>query len=89
MKLSSGQLKIIAATVVGCVLFWLGVNVYAGKRAESWLQEFVAASEKSHSYRLRNLHHQRGLLSSQGYVDVALIDDCVSASRPGLSLIHI
>ncbi len=83
MNSSPRQKKIIASVIAACALLWFGINVYAGKRAESWLQEFVAASEKSHSYRLRNLHHQRGLLSSQGYVDVALIDDCGSASRPG------
>ncbi len=81
MKLSPVHLKIIVATVAGCVLLWLGVNVYAGKRADSWLQEFVAASEKSQSYHLRNLQHQRGLLSSEGHVDVALIDDCGGLSR--------
>ena len=83
MNPSSRHIKIIASVIAACALLWFGINVYAGKRAESWLQEFVAASEKSHSYRLRNLHHQRGLLSSQGYVDVALIDDCGSVSRPG------
>jgi uncharacterized protein YdgA (DUF945 family) len=82
MKLSSSHLNIIAATVTGCVLLWLGVNVYAGKRADSWMQEFVAASDQSHSYQLHNLQHQRGLLSSQGSVDVALIDECGGKSRP-------
>ncbi len=82
MKLSSSHLNIIAVTVTGCVLLWLGVNVYAGKRADSWMREFVAASDKSHSYRLHNLQHQRGLLSSQGSVDVALIDECGGKSRP-------
>lgn len=82
MKLAPGQLKIILATLAGCVLLWLGINVYAAKRAESWLQEFVAASEKSQSYRLRSLHHQRGVLSSQGYVDVGLIDECGGKYHP-------
>ena len=82
MKLSPGYLKIIAATVVGAVLFWLGINAYLGKRAESRLHELIAASEKSPSYRLSNLHHQRGLLASHGYADLVLIDECGTMSRP-------
>ena len=82
MKLSPGYLKIIAATVVGAVLFWLGINVYLGKRAESRLHELITASEKSPSYRLSNLHHQRGLLASHGYADLVLIDECGTMSRP-------
>ena len=83
MNLSTRQIKIGASVVAACVLLWFGVNVYAGKRAESWLQEFVATSDKSSSYRLSNLQHQRGLLSSQGYVDFALIDECGGVSSPG------
>jgi uncharacterized protein YdgA (DUF945 family) len=82
MKLSPGHLKIIVATVASCVLFWLGINVYAGKRAESRLHELVAASEKSPSYRLSNLNHQRGLLASHGYADLVLIDECGTMSSP-------
>ena len=82
MKLSPGYLKIIAATVVGAVLFWLGINAYLGKRAESRLHELITASEKSPSYRLSNLHHQRGLLASHGYADLVLIDECGTMSPP-------
>ena len=82
MKPSLSSLKIIVAVITTCALLWFGVNVYIGKQAESRLLELTAASEKSHSYRLRNLHHERGFLTSGGYVDVVLIDECGTMSRP-------
>jgi uncharacterized protein YdgA (DUF945 family) len=78
----SRHVKIAATIIVMCALLWFGINVYASKRAESQLTEWMAASDKSHSYQLRNLQHQRGLLSSQGSVDVAFIDECSGRSRP-------
>lgn len=80
MNSNSRHLKIAAATVVALGLLWLGISVYAGKRAESRLHEFVTASEKSGSYRLQNLNHQRGLLASHGYADLVLIDECGAGS---------
>ena len=65
-------------------LLWSGVNVYAGKRAETRLQEYVAASEKSGSFRLRNLNHERGLLASHGHADLVLIDECDTGSKAEL-----
>ncbi len=82
MKPSPRHLKIIAAIVTACVLIWFGINVYIGTRVDARLHEIVAASKKSHSYRLSNLHHQRGLLASDGYVDLVLIDECGTMSRP-------
>lgn len=82
MKSHFRTLKIAVAIVAALVLLWFGMNVYAGKRAESRLHELVAVSEKSTSYRLRHLNHQRGLLSSQGAVDLVLIDECGAMSRP-------
>jgi uncharacterized protein YdgA (DUF945 family) len=82
MNPTSRHLKIIVATVASCVIFWLGINVYLGKRAESRLHELITASEKSPSYRLSNLNHQRGLLASHGYADLVLIDECGTMSRP-------
>ena len=82
MNPSHRYLKISAVVVTVFALLWLGINVYVGKRAEVRLNEFVAASDKSHSYRLRNLHHQRGLLASDGYVDLVLIDECGTMPRP-------
>lgn len=81
MTSQSRHLKIAAAIVVALGLLWSGINVYAGKRAESRLGEFVAASGKSGSYRLQNLNHQRGLLASHGHVDLVLIDECGAGSR--------
>jgi uncharacterized protein YdgA (DUF945 family) len=82
MNSNSRHLKIAAAIVATFALLWFGINVYAGKRAESGLHELVAASGQSTSYRLRNLNHQRGMLASHGYVDLALIDECGAMSEP-------
>ena len=82
MNSNPRHLKIAAGVLTALLLLWLGVNVYAGKRAESRLHELVAASGKSTSYRLRNLNHQRGMLSSHGYADLALIDECGAGSAP-------
>jgi hypothetical protein len=82
MNPSPRHLRIIAAMVAACALIWFGINVYIGNRVEARLHEIVAASKKSHSYRLSNLHHQRGLLASDGYVDLVLIDECGAMSRP-------
>lgn len=82
MNSNSRHLKIAAAIVVSLALLWLGINVYAGKRAESRINELVAASGKSNSYRLRNLNHQRGMLASQGYADLVLVDECGAMAEP-------
>jgi len=82
MKSNPRHLKIAALVVVAVALLWSGINVYAGKRAESRLHEIVAASGKSTSYRLQNLNHQRGLLVSHGYADLVLLDECGAMSQP-------
>ena len=82
MKSNPRHLKIAALVVVAVALLWSGINVYAGKRAESRLHEIVAASGKSTSYRLQNLNHQRGLLLSHGYADLVLLDECGAMSQP-------
>lgn len=81
MKSNSLYLKIAAAIVIVLGLLWSGINVYAAKRAETHLQEYVDASEKSGSFRLRNLRHERGLLASHGQADLVLIDECGAGSR--------
>lgn len=82
MNFTPRHLKIAAAAVAVLTTLWLGVTVYAGKRAEARLHELVVASDQSGSYRLRNLSHQRGLLSSQGYADLVLIDECGAMGEP-------
>ena len=82
MNSNPRHLKIAVAVVTTLVMLWFGINVYAGKRAESRLHELVAASGQSTSYRLRNLNHQRGMLVSHGYADLALIDECGAGSAP-------
>ena len=71
------------ASGVGVVLLtgWLGASVYVGHRAEIALQKLVQDSIQSHSYRLRNLRHQSGLLSSSGQVELALVDTCDTSSH--------
>ena len=82
MNPSSRHLKNLAAVVTTFALLWFGINIYIGTRAEIRLHEMVEASKKSHSYRLSNLHHQRGLIASDGYMDVVMIDECGTMSRP-------
>ena len=82
MNSNPRHLKIAVAVVTTLVMLWFGINVYAGKGAESRLHELVAASGQSTSYRLRNLNHQRGMLVSHGYADLALIDECGAGSAP-------
>lgn len=82
MKSNPFYLKISAAIVVALGLLWFGISVYSGKRAETRMHEYVSASEKSGSFRLRNLTHQRGLLASHGYADLVLIDECGAMSKP-------
>lgn len=82
MKSPLGPLKIVAVIVATTAVLWCGAVVYSGMRAEDRLQAMAMASEESPSYRLRNVRHERGWLSSQGSADLVLINECLNPARP-------
>lgn len=77
---------IIAAVAAGAIVLvgavWAGASVYAGKRVQAELQQLVAESAKSKSYRLSNLNHNGGLFGGEGSVDLSLIDQCDNPNGP-------
>lgn len=68
----------LAAGLVGVTAAaWVGAGVYAGVRAESELRSLLQASQRPDSaIRLTALRHERGLLNSQGEMELALQPGC-------------
>lgn len=56
---------------------WVGAGVYAGTRAENELRALLQAGNRPEAaFRLTALRHQRGWLSSQGEMELALQPGC-------------
>ena len=64
--------------VAGGVLIaaWLGASVSSSKATESELRALAAKPAGELRIRLKSLEHHAGLFSSDGKVEISLIDDC-------------
>ena len=76
----AGKTQVVAAAAVAGVVgaAWVGAGAYAGLQAEKELQA-LAQWGAGQALRVSKLHHERGLLSSQGTVDISWQPGCASA----------
>lgn len=76
----ASPVKIAALSATGLALLgaaWVGASYEAGRRAETGLNALVAQLGTGHSgVRIRNLKHERSLLSSTGAMEVQFEDSC-------------
>ncbi len=77
---SSGKTVALASAAVAALgAAWIGTGVYGAHVAERELRALTSHASARDGFRLMNLKHDRGILSSTGTVDVRLEDQCGDA----------
>lgn len=77
---SSGKTLAMAGTVMAALgAGWIGAGAYGAHAAERELRALTSQASARDGFRLMNLKHERGFLSSSGTVDVRVEDQCGDA----------